>query len=299
MQFVKSVWITLMLAATSVASANPTPYSTGYLAQIFRDNGGAPPAPTPVNEAVNNPVGTQVRSVADVYGGGEALGFADAGVLKAKATATGMAATQDSSGRYFSRAAVSFQDGLSIVAAGLDGQRGFLEVELLYERLLSNAGSAVDGYASAKLTLGTTEWGTGSYIEEFRGGPTTVTVDQIGGNWNGDRLRALIPIVFGDSNTLLVSLDMAALAKYYEGTSTFTADAANSFYWGGIGRVLDANGQTTDAQISAASGINYFQSFVPTSPIPEPSTLLLMAVGFGVLTTLRGRRRHSMATRPC
>ena len=59
----------------------------------------------------------------------------------------------------------------------------------------------------------------------------------------------------------------------------------------GIDEVLAGPGDTpvTNYNIAAASGLNYTESQVPTTTVPEPATWALLIVGSGLIGLLRRR----------
>lgn len=69
-----------------------------------------------------------------------------------------------------------------------------------------------------------------------------------------------------------------------------SADLGNSVYWGGISSVTMADGSALSYTITSDSGTDYARSYVPASPVPEPSRVLMMALGLAGCV-LAGRRR--------
>lgn len=108
-------------------------------------------------------------------------------------------------------------------------------------------------------------------------------------------LQAIIPITFGEDTAFGASIDLFAFAHYYDGhSSEWIADAGNSFYWGGIKDVTNAQGEAVSFSITSASGTDYLVSQAPVpESVPEPSTYVLFSMGLLVLVASRrfGARR--------
>jgi hypothetical protein len=72
-------------------------------------------------------------------------------------------------------------------------------------------------------------------------------------------------------------------------------DAGNSIYWDGIAEVT-LNGQSVPYTIVSRSGSDYRGSFAPSSqPVPEPSSILLVAVALGLLLRSTGKNYRSLS----
>lgn len=75
-------------------------------------------------------------------------------------------------------------------------------------------------------------------------------------------------------------------------------DAGNSIYWDGIAEVT-LNGQSVPYTIVSRSGSDYRGSFAPSSqPVPEPSSILLVAVALGLLLRSTGKNYRSLLSAP-
>jgi len=242
-----------------------------------------------INETINKPVGPVARNIADAWGSATTFALADYGTLKSKASASG---TADGLGVFFARAAVGFSDQLMISSPGLNGQAGTFNAIIVFDRVLSVSGSMVDGYSTATLNVGTsfdtvsfqevlslqpsgclpTAPGCALLLSSTIGGTATVAAQ-----WQSPTLLALsMPITFSQTFNLSVSLDMSALAKYYQGQSTWLSDASQSLYWGGITSVSSPSAGAVPFQLTSASQTDYLHSF---APVPEPGTAMMFLAG--------------------
>jgi hypothetical protein len=71
-----------------------------------------------------------------------------------------------------------------------------------------------------------------------------------------------------------------------------TYDLGNSVYWGGITSVTTLDGTDVSYVLRSDSGIDYTKSFVP-SPVPEPSSALLLVLGAAAVFALRLQQAKS------
>lgn len=281
--------LALAILAT-VAANSPTAAvaSTFVVAQLARLSGVGGPE---VNVTIENPVGPVEYAVGDAYGSASSLGIANYGILKGTSTATGSA---EPYGRYRAISAAGFIDQLVFSSQGFEGQTGYMRADIVFDRVLSNHGSAVDGYATAQL-FANTNLGSGSYWETLALAPWGCVPEvhdpcrlQLASGLDGSIeqksatvFSVTLPVVFGQVTDLQVAFDLSALAEYWgQAQSTWTADASHSVYWGGITSVTDSSGQSLEFTLSSTSGTDYQHSF---APVPEPSTYLLMAIGIAVV----------------
>jgi hypothetical protein len=202
-------------------------------------------------------------------------------------------------GRFSARAFSGFTDQVTFSSEGREGQEGVLRIAFVFERSLRVQGAAQDSYASATASF-STNWGSAWFNEVYSLQPSgcnpassspcsLATVSATGGTieWSSpSRGVVSLPIVFGQEQTIQASIDMIALANYYEGSSQWTADAANSFYWGGIQSVEALDGSPVDFTIASASGTNYL-----VSQVPEPATYVSLSLGLAALLAVRRRRQ--------
>jgi PEP-CTERM motif len=110
---------------------------------------------------------------------------------------------------------------------------------------------------------------------------------------NGDVFFA-IPFTFD------VSFNLGLYAYAFAGNGSFgqslvdniaESSFQNTVALDGIEKVLAGPGDTpiTDYTIETASGLNYGESQIPTTPVPEPATWALLIVGGGLLGVLSRR----------
>jgi hypothetical protein len=110
---------------------------------------------------------------------------------------------------------------------------------------------------------------------------------------NGD-VSFAIPFTFG------TSFDLGLYAFAFSGTGAFGQDFTvnnnqslfqNTIALDGIDEVLAGPSDTpvSNYSIEAASGLNYSESQIPTTPVPEPATWALLIVGGGLIGLLRRR----------
>lgn len=285
------------ITAALLLSTSAFGQSTNTSSQLYRPSGIGGPV---VNESILNPTEPMVRSISDPpNGSASSFGQAEFGVLKASATAN---ADAELYGAFYARSVAAFYDDFAFSSPGLAGTSGFMIVTLDFDRTLGVTGNTVDSYATASLHAGTNFWAY-DYIETYMlqpsgcnpyvTSPCALNLTAQTGNgadsatWlDANTVSLKVPITFSQPNSFSVSVDMAALARFYSpdgvtgGPATWVADAANSLYWGGISSVTDASGNSVAFDLSTASGTNYLESL---APVPEPATYALLLVGLGAL----------------
>jgi hypothetical protein len=141
-------------------------------------------------------------------------------------------------------------------------------------------------------------------------GPSSWAPEIVGWGVTGDRYPGTCPATISGS-TVYFALSVTAGASFQLGIwasiragqysagsaspdlpqDTASANLANTILWGGPGYVIDSNGQVvTDFSISSASGSNYNVAAADSAAVPEPSTVMLFALGLGGLTIAARRR---------
>lgn len=295
----KSLWAILIATATFTLPAHSQ--GTSVLAQLSRPSGVFEGE---INSYDVNPVGVTEHSISDPWGSAYTLAQAKYGILKAKAVAS---ATDEAFGRFSARAGATFSDILTVTTPGLEGQAGILHANIIFDRKLSLQGNAVDSYATASLSGGT-NLSSFSYMETLWLQPgscnpltsstcslalTSVTNDTetMRVQWlTNDRLSVSVPIMFGQSTPFYLSLDTSALASYYVGPSSWSADASHSIYWGGIASVTNAIGVPVEYSVESASTTDYRASFA--TPVPEPGTYGMFLAGLMLMASVVKRSRR-------
>lgn len=282
----------LVLLVTSIflsAAAVAQNFQTTAIAQLYRASGVFEGE---INEAIYDPESPVTHHLSDPYGYADTYSSPLFGTLKAKATAAG---TSDGYGRWYAGSGAAFQDTWTVEAKGLVGRQGFIIADLVFDRSISYAGSIVDSYGAIAMDFGTnlSRYSLSEIALGTLNGVQTTRVEDFGFevNWLTPTFaRASIPITFGADTLFSASVQVSALAGYYQGSSLWSADASNSFYWGGIESVIDEIGNPVSFTLVSASGTDYLVSQVP---VPEPETYALFVAGLGVLgVSIRRKKRQ-------
>lgn len=242
---------------------------------------------------IQNPPGPPIN----ISAGAGAVAYADFGVLKAAAIGiTSKAHSNSTATAYFDDTFVLYS------ASGLDYEGITIAPNwfLNYSGLLVNDSAVGIGYqATVGTSAGTLNMSI-LYSKVFNGPITSsssVTLSTASGSTviplNADGLYELpaLDVQFGSTVnvsgqlTVYGSTDAIKLLPDYSGYAEggYSMDATHSAYWAGM-RVSDSSGLAfTDFRAVSASGTNWNQSFVPASPVPEPSTVALILAGLGLL----------------
>jgi PEP-CTERM motif len=240
-------------------------------------------------------------------GGASLFGSADFGTLKAGAVSScngvcGAGAGVD----------VSFADEMRIDRVGMQGQIGILTTRLSYQWEGTNI-NQVDGafasYAQSNIQLMLTGLGTigaSQFSSTNALSPARLQISDLSGSLIdvpfAFTAEVTTPFAFGTVLPFSLSLGVGTYAAGAIGPQDrqFLAyasmNARNSAYWGGMSVSLADGTVINDYELSAASGIDWRKSFVPT-PVPEPGTFALLLGGLVTLFLARRRAtRETLAT---
>lgn len=318
------------IATPHIASANSTvsthaytnsnPY--GLLQDTDTDNNNVyydgPGASQSTSSITNGgPVYSSVApypAVGSQFGDAFASAFATEGVLRTSVNArAGTAGLVQNAMAAQAFARASWSDGLTINAAGLFGQTGFITAEL---DLSGNLGGSIGPNGerdNAFVDVTARVLGTGlSALDVMAMDPSLRTAcsgwaycNRLYSGYEGYfsysnlplTVQLSIPVYFGYQTSLSYTLDLYA----YPSASTFGgglgtaadgfADYSHTLNWGGITGVYDANGNPVlNFTVASTSGFDYRTSAV----VPLPATIWLLCSGllslFGVARPRTGQK---------
>lgn len=188
-------------------------------------------------------------------------------------------------------------DTITISAAGLNGQAGKVKWSLYFPSQLA----ALPDPSSTSGTVHTSamvyyQFGSQKSLfgEMFDVGPES-PLDGPVSTFNKPTTLDEFDFIFGQSIDLQIDLITKALAS-----RGVDARVDNSVYWGGIS-VVTANGQQVgDFSVTSLSGMDWQKSYIPPvlPSVPEPSGMLLVLAGVGVLA-FAGKRRQRADVHRC
>jgi hypothetical protein len=132
----------------------------------------------------------------------------------------------------------------------------------------------------------------------FRAGWTTTTGyvnDGFGGPYGAFDIS--VPFIWGEEIRLGIEFTGNSIVSGLENDTSAAAayQLGNSVYWGGLTNLETGGSLVTDFALQSTSGFDYSRSF---APVPEPTTLMLVAVGLVLLASMRKRAGPVMANGP-
>lgn len=209
-----------------------------------------------------------------------------------------------------SHADASYTEDITISSAGLNGTQAKIKMGVTLQGMIDPTGG---GYGSVDFYLSVGS-GSGSFLgtwsahsnPNFPGGFPVDNVSAVAGGplyYSGIH-EITTTFTLGSAFTITerlalhtrkIDCDGSELQCSFSDAGSATADFGHSSYWNGISAIslLDPNtGLYVPADLSmftiaSPSGLNWAQSF---APVPEPSSMWLMALGGLVLFTAASRR---------
>lgn len=182
-----------------------------------------------------------------------------------------------------------FGDRITISSDALNGQAGSVKLSLYFPSKWeiqpdpSNPSGTINAFVEVVFSLGAKKANFGQgWSADF---PINQPVQQFSNPTGYEDFD----FVFGQEIDLQINLTSRASTK-----QGVTALLDNSVYWGGIS-VVTVDGQAiTDFSVTSASGIDWAKSYVPYIPpaVPEPSGVMLVLAGAGVLAAARKRAQR-------
>lgn len=301
-------YFSAVLATCAIgAGTMPESYAGTFLSfqiDTFSTNG--------INEYISDPNGTVVRQSR----GGDSLvagvGSAQFGVLKSLSIASWTPENRVV-GQPFARVLAGSMDFVRFAPTSAISGPAVAEVMLQFDRALTFSGdatTAAGSYATAGFTFsvsgGSVTLGDhlapipNSLCDSPPGCAPTITPygsGTLSATWVTPSVaKVIVPVAWNLPMVWALTLETVATATSdrVNQRTVWTADAANSLYWGGISRLVDAQGNAIDFNVTSESGTDYRQSFVPaTVAIPLPPSYLLMAFGLAALALARARREKN------
>jgi hypothetical protein len=263
-------------------------------------------------ESDSNPVITSSSS--NNGGSANSMAYAGFGVLKVAGQASAIASTE-SPARGNSHSQAYFADDVNILADGMAGN-AFVTANLLVSgNLVAGNNDNGGGFSASQFFLSTTggvqidghsSVGVGrDLVVRDYGWTLTTSEGTINGFDDMFRLYTFdIPILLGTDFSLSVRLDgyasvSAILDQSNPGFAFASYDLGHSLYWAGISALRDANGNLiTDYSLTSGSGVDYRNSLVPVSSVPELPAFWLLLSGLVGLSLLKRKSQRSFFLPP-
>lgn len=217
-----------------------------------------------------------------------------------------------------SHADAAYLEQITISSSGLNGTQARITAGVTVQGLIDPTGGGF-GSLDFKLSVG---GGTNSFLgawsanssPSFPGGFPVDNVSAVAGGplyYSGIH-EVRTTITLGSAFTVLERMTLHTskvdcaegdLKCSFSAAGSATADFGHSSYWNGISKIelLDPNtgsyvpADLTLFTIASPSGLNWAQSF---APVPEPSSLAMMAAGGLLATVWRRRVRAPASSRP-
>jgi len=225
------------------------------------------------------------------------------GILKLSGTATNTGGGSAGAGSI-----IIINDTPTLTSPGLSGQPGVVTFGVLLTGTVAGSTKTDNNVANPFDGSAETNWqylimsGTTTLLQlnldDIQRSATSSTINtQVNGVQGVDPYGFFtipVPFTFGSGFDFSVQFNGGASAN---GVRDFSQEASSldltkSVYWGGIVSVTSSGQTITNYQLTSASGFAWDQSFVPTSSVPEPTTLALAGIVLVGLGVARRRRVH-------
>jgi hypothetical protein len=237
---------------------------------------------------------------------------ANYGVLKAIASGTARTPYQDPYKpptavvqRASAFASAQFSDTFTLENSALTGQKGLLTLSFYSNSALSAQASTPYSYDAANaryqldVSMGTAYAGIKNSRliinqsltaddERRQVQDSTFKEDVYGydyGTVQGNYFTLTQEFVWGTSLYISMSMWVDGNVSPYvyphfsDSGGSFAADASHSAYWAGVSSITTGGSAVSDFKITAVSGTDYRNSFVPSADVPEPASVALFALG--------------------
>jgi hypothetical protein len=119
--------------------------------------------------------------------------------------------------------------------------------------------------------------------------------DENGDVWyTGDELNqpmteVELEFIYGEPFLLRMNMESYTHANnpnLLDGTVAATLDFSHTAYWNGMGGIFDANGNPQNPEFWSQSGVDW------RNAVPEPATIVALALGVVALVRRRERNKH-------